>query len=65
MTQNTQIQILLQAAPLLAKGQNTTTTTTWQRQKFNKNWLSLYQFRGWLQEIPEDPFSCKCYAQRA
>lgn len=37
-------------------------TKSWRKQKFNKDWLALDQFKGWLTEIPEDPFSCKCNA---
>lgn len=33
---------------------------TWRKQKFNESWLLLDEFKGWLQAIPSDSYSCRC-----
>lgn len=34
----------------------------WRKQKFYNNWLNLPEFKGWLEEIPENPYNCRCKA---
>lgn len=43
-------------------GQSAPKKAKWRKQKFNRDWLQLEQFKGWLKEVPQNPYSCRCVA---